>query len=92
MEVNGTEGVCALDTLLGGVDGVGADALAVASKFVGIGCVPHSFVGRVPVNWQCLSSLLVAVSSLAGKVGNMLATCRRQGKMSLIFVLTCQFW
>ena len=29
---------------------------------------------------------------LAGKVGNMLATCWQQGKMSPIFVQTCQFW
>ena len=26
------------------------------------------------------------------RVGNMSATCRRQGKMSPIFVSTCQFW
>ena len=30
--------------------------------------------------------------NLAGNVGNMSATCRRQGKMSPIFVPTGQFW
>ena len=44
MEVVGAEGVSTLDALLCGVSGVGADALAEASKFIGIGCVPHGLV------------------------------------------------
>jgi hypothetical protein len=35
---------------------------------------------------------IMAKSNLAGNVGNMSATCRRQGKMSPIFVPTGQFW
>ena len=49
MVVNGPEGICAHDALLGRVSGVQADTLAEVSQFVGVGCVPHSFVGRVLV-------------------------------------------
>ena len=49
MVVNGLEGIRACDALLGRVSGVQANTLAEASQFVGIGCVPHCFVGRVPM-------------------------------------------
>ena len=48
MEVNGSEGICACDGLLGRVSGVQANALAEVSQFVGVGCVPHCLVGRMP--------------------------------------------
>ena len=49
MEVNGPEGIRALDVLLGRVSGVQANTLAEASQFVGVGCVPHCLVGRMLV-------------------------------------------
>ena len=48
MVVNGPESIGACDALLGRVSEVHANTLAEASQFVGIGCVPYSFVGRAP--------------------------------------------
>ena len=44
MEVNGAEGISALDALFCGVGGVRANAFAEASKFIGIGLDPHGLV------------------------------------------------
>ena len=42
--------------------------------------------------WCLLRKPSHPLRSLAGNVGNMLATCRQQGKMLPIFVPTGQFW
>ena len=44
MVVDGAEDVSALDVLFSGVGGVGAYALAEATKFICRGCIPCGFV------------------------------------------------
>ena len=76
---NDIEGISAFDNLAG-LGGVGADTLAEAAEFIGVGAVPDVFVGRILAELAVLQGLACGgvkdkEGPVVDEVGWVLAPC-----------------